>query len=129
LVGVWSFFYACCHLLTYVVFDQVGDVRAIVADVTERRFIFVGMLAFVSLLALAATSTNGMIRRLGRNWQRLHRLVYVAAVAGVVHFAWGQKADIGEPLQWAAWLAVLLAFRLVWRARQARARAARALSH
>lgn len=113
LIGVWSFVYALCHFLTYVIFNQLGDVAAILADVTERKFIFSGMLAFAILLLLAATSTNGMIRRLGRSWQRLHRLVYIAAVAGAVHFIWGQKSDIREPLQWSAVLALLLGFR-VW---------------
>ncbi len=125
MIGLWSFFYACCHFLIYVVFNELGDVHAIVADVLERRFIFVGMFTLVILLALAVTSTNGMIRRLGRRWQRLHRLVYVAAVAGTIHFAWGQKADIREPLQWAAFLAVLLGLRVVWALRSRRARVPR----
>lgn len=113
MMGLWSFFYALCHLAIYVVFNQLGDVNAILEDVFERRFIFVGMFAFVILFALAVTSTNLAIRLLKRNWQRLHRLVYAAAVAGVVHFAWGQKADIGEPLMWGAGLAILLAARVV----------------
>jgi methionine sulfoxide reductase heme-binding subunit len=122
-LGVWSFVYALSHLTIYVVFDQLGDFGALVEDVLERRFIFVGMLAFTILLALAVTSTNGMIRRLGRKWQTLHRLAYVAATAGVIHFAWGQKADIREPLQWAAYLAVLLGFRAVLTYRKAAAKA------
>lgn len=119
MMGLWAFGYAASHFLTYVVFDKLGRVREIVADVIERPFIFMGMTALVILTALAVTSTNGMIRRLGRRWQRLHRLVYVAAVAGVIHFAWGQKADVREPLLWGAALAVLLAVRvfLVWRRR------------
>ena len=122
MVGVWSFFYGVCHLLIYVVFNHSGDTAAIWDDVIHRPFIFVGMFTFVMLLVLAATSTNGMMRRLGKNWARLHRLVYVAAIAGVVHCVWGQKADIGEPLRWGAVLAVLLAIRLVyaWRKRQGR---------
>jgi sulfoxide reductase heme-binding subunit YedZ len=118
MVGLWSFAYALCHVTTYVALDQLGDVRAILDDVLKRRFIFSGMLAFVILLALAATSTNGAIRRLGRRWQQLHRLVYVAAVAGAVHFVWGQKADIREPLLWAGILAVLLGARVVFAARK-----------
>jgi sulfoxide reductase heme-binding subunit YedZ len=113
MLGLWSFFYACCHFLIYAVFNHLGDVTAIWADVVERPFIFSGMLAFLILVALALTSTAGAIRRLGRNWLRLHRLVYVAAVAGVVHFTWGQKADIREPLVWGAILAVLLGGRAV----------------
>jgi sulfoxide reductase heme-binding subunit YedZ len=120
-LGVWSFTYALAHLSIYFIFDQVGDIHAVIADVIERKFIFVGMFTFTILLALAVTSTKGMMRRLGRNWQRLHRLVYVAAIAGVVHFAWGQKADIREPLEWAAFLALLLGIRLyyAWRKRAA----------
>jgi sulfoxide reductase heme-binding subunit YedZ len=127
-VGVWSFVYAALHFAVYVAFDKVGDLRAIAEDVFERRFIFVGMLAFVILLLLTLTSTNGMIRRLGRRWQKLHRLVYVAAVAGSVHFIWGQKADIGEPLQWAAVLAILLGWRVVYAFRKAKPRTVSAVS-
>jgi sulfoxide reductase heme-binding subunit YedZ len=129
MVGLWSFFYALCHFLIYVVFNHLGDVRAILEDVFERKFIFSGMLALSILSVLAMTSTNGMIRRLGRRWQQLHRLVYVAAVAGVVHFVWGQKADIREPLLWALGLACLLGFRMVWSFRQRRARLVRAVTH
>jgi sulfoxide reductase heme-binding subunit YedZ len=129
MVGVWSFVYALAHFSVYAVFDKVGDVAAITQDVVERRFIFSGMLAFVILVALAATSTRGMMRRLGRRWQRLHRLVYVAAIAGAVHFAWGQKADIGEPLLWAAVLAVLLGIRVVYALRRRRAAVVPAVSH
>jgi sulfoxide reductase heme-binding subunit YedZ len=133
MLGVWSFVYALSHFLIYVVFNHVGDVRAIIDDVVERPFIFMGMLTFVILLALAATSTNGMIRRLGRRWQSLHRLVYVAAIAATIHFAWGQKADIREPLIWGAGLTALLGIRVVWavrrRQRQRRAAPVRAVSH
>lgn len=122
MMGLWAFAYAASHFLVYVVFDKLGQVREIVADVAERPFIFMGMTALLILTALAVTSTNGMIRRLGQRWQRLHRLVYVAACAGVVHFAWGQKADIREPLLWAAGLALLLGARVVmaWRRRVGR---------
>lgn len=122
MVGVWSFVYALGHFAVYVVFDKVGDVAAISEDVFQRKFIFSGMLAFVLLTMLAATSTNGMIRLLGKRWQRLHRVVYVAAVAGAIHFAWGQKADIGEPLTWAAALALLLGIRVFFAVRKRRAR-------
>lgn len=128
-VGVWSFVYALCHFLTYVVFDKLGDVAEIAKDVFERKFIFSGMLAFAILLVLTVTSTNGMIRRLGRRWQRLHQTVYVAALAGAVHFAWGQKADIGEPLLWASALAALLGFRVVMALRKVRRRVVPAVSH
>jgi sulfoxide reductase heme-binding subunit YedZ len=129
MVGVWTFAYAVCHVATYAVFDQLGDLSSIADDVVKRKFIFVGMLTFVILTALAVTSTNGMMRRLGRRWQKLHRLVYVAGVAGVVHFVWGQKADIREPLIWAAWLVVVLGIRLGFKVLKRRARLATAVSH
>jgi sulfoxide reductase heme-binding subunit YedZ len=129
MVGLWSFAYALCHVATYVAFDQLGDVHAIVDDVLKRKFIFSGMLAFVILAVLAATSTNGAIRRLGRRWQRLHRLVYVAAAAAAVHFLWGQKADIREPLLWAGILAILLGVRAVFTIRKRLARRDPAVSH
>lgn len=119
-VGVWSFVYACLHFLTYTAFDKLGDVRAIADDVVERRFIFSGMLAFAILLVLTVTSTNGMMRRLGRRWARLHKTVYLASIAGAIHFAWGQKAALGEPLLWASVLLVLLSFRVVVAVRRAR---------
>jgi sulfoxide reductase heme-binding subunit YedZ len=122
MVGVWSAFYALCHFLIYVVFNHLGDLGAIAQDVADRPFITLGMLAFSIVMALAATSTNGMMRRLGRNWQRLHRLVYVAATAAVVHFAWGQKAEIREPLQWGVVLAVLFGIRLFYAVRKRRSR-------
>jgi methionine sulfoxide reductase heme-binding subunit len=120
MVGVWSFVYALSHFSIYVAFDQLGDPAAIWDDVIKRKFIFAGMLAFSLLLVLAVTSTNGMIRRLRRNWQKLHRIVYLAATAGVVHFVWGQKADIAEPLRWAVWLAALLGIRVYFAMRKRR---------
>jgi len=113
MLGLWSFVYALCHFAVYAVFNHLGDVAEIWDDVIERPFIFSGMLALVILTALAVTSPLAMVRRLGRNWQRLHRFVYLAAAAGVVHFAWGQKADIREPLLWGGVLVVLLAVRVV----------------
>lgn len=126
MIGVWSFVYALTHLTIYVTLDQLSDFSAILDDIVKRKFITVGMLAFVILLSLAATSTNGMIRRLGRKWQTLHRLAYVAMGAGLVHFAWGQKSNISEPLQWAAYGTLLMALRVwfSWRRRQPVARAA-----
>jgi len=118
MLGVWSFAYATVHVSMYVTLDQACvswascHLGAIWTDVLKRKFIFVGALAFVILFALAVTSTKGMTRRLGRRWVQLHRLVYVAAIAAIVHFIWGQKSDITEPLQWALWLAALLGIRL-----------------
>ena len=113
MLGLFAFFYACLHLLTYLWLDQFFDWWGIVGDIIERPFITVGMLAFLGMVPLAVTSTRGMMRRLGRHWKSLHRLVYVVAVLGVVHFWWLVKADIREPLLYAAILAVLLGYRLV----------------
>lgn len=122
MLGLFSFFYACLHLLTWAVVDKFFDVRTMIVDVFERPFITIGMVTLLLLLPLAITSTAGMIRRLGRRWQQLHRLVYVAAITAVVHFWWGVKADIREPRLWALALCVLFGFRLWWMLR------ARALS-
>jgi sulfoxide reductase heme-binding subunit YedZ len=116
MIGLFAFFYACLHVATYVGIDQFFDWRAIVADVAKRKFITIGMLAFALLVPLALTSTDGSVRRLGyARWKRLHRLVYAAALCGVVHFTWRVKADLREPLLFAAALAALLAVRLIGR--------------
>ena len=131
MLGVWSFTYALLHLTTYLVFDQLCysvstcQFQAIWEDILKRRFIFVGQTAFVILLMLALTSTTGWMRRLGRNWQRLHRLVYVAAIAAIIHFIWIQKSDISEPLEWAFWLAILLGIRIVFSVQKRRRSRAR----
>jgi sulfoxide reductase heme-binding subunit YedZ len=113
LIGLFAFFYATLHFLTYLVLDQFFAWRYIVEDIMDRPFITVGFAAWIILLALALTSTTGWIRRLGRRWQRLHRLVYVAAIAGGVHYLWKVKADAREPLWFLAAIAVLLLVR-VW---------------
>lgn len=113
-MGLFAFFWATVHLGTYAGLDQVLDWRFILEDVAERPFITVGMAAWVILLALAATSTRGWIRRLGKRWTLLHRTVYLAAILGVVHFYWRVKADTREPLVFAAVLLVLLALRVSW---------------
>lgn len=112
MLGLYAFFYACLHLLGYVVLDQFFDWAAIWADILKRPYITVGMFSFALLVPLAATSTNAMMRRLGRHWQRLHRLVYLIGIGGVLHFYMLVKADTREPLIYAAILAVLLAMRL-----------------
>ena len=119
LLGLYAFFYASLHLVTYLWFDQFFVWSEILADIAKRPFITVGMLAFVAMLPLALTSTNGMMRRLGRHWKQLHRLVYPVAILGVVHFWWLVKADIREPAVYAAVLAVLLGYRAMaaWRRR------------
>ena len=113
-LGLFAFFYACLHLSTWVVLDWFFDVASMAADVLERPFITLGMTTFLLLLPLAVTSTAGMIRRLGKRWQRLHRLVYVAAITAIVHFWWVVKADFREPRLWALALSVLLGFRAWW---------------
>jgi methionine sulfoxide reductase heme-binding subunit len=112
LLGLFAFFYATLHVLTYFALDHFFDLAAVVEDIRKRPFITAGFAAFVLLLPLAATSTTGMIRRLGRNWARLHALVYVAAGLGVLHFLWLVKADTRRPLLFAAALLVLLIARL-----------------
>ena len=112
--GLFAFFYGALHFLTYIWLDQFFDVDAMVRDVMKRPFITAGFTGFVLMVPLALTSTSGMIRRLGgRRWQRLHRLVYVAAIAGVVHYWWLVKADLQRPQIYAALVGLLLAFRVV----------------
>ena len=113
LLGLWAFAYVCMHLLGYVVLDHFFNWAVIWSDIVKRTFITVGMFAFLLLLALAITSTKGWIRRLGKRWQSLHRVVYIAGIAGVVHFYMMVKADTREPLIYGAILAVLLGWRLV----------------
>jgi len=117
MLGLFAFAYATAHLLIYVVVDQGLAVRYIFQDVAKRRFITAGMIAFILLVPLAITSTKGWIRRLGRRWQALHRLVYVSAAAAALHFIWKVKVPIGEPVYYAGLLAILLGVRLLWRRR------------
>jgi methionine sulfoxide reductase heme-binding subunit len=112
MAGLFAFFYASLHLVTYLWFDKFFDWSAIVADVPRRPFITVGFTAFVALVPLALTSTTGMIRRLGgRRWQALHRLVYLAAAAAVVHFWWLVKADLSRPRTYGLILLALFSVR------------------
>lgn len=117
MLGLFAFFHVCLHFSVYLIFDQFFDLSTIIADVAKRPYITVGFAAFVLLIPLAVTSTNRMIKRLGRNWQRLHRLVYLIAILGVLHYLWLVKADLREPLIYAGILAVLLGYRLWWRMR------------
>jgi sulfoxide reductase heme-binding subunit YedZ len=114
LLGLWAFAYALIHVSVYLWLDQGWAWGFIVEDVTERPFIVVGTLTFLLLVPLALTSTRGWIRRLGRNWVRLHWLVYPAGALGWLHYTWGQKADLRGPLIAGAILASFLGFR-VWR--------------
>jgi sulfoxide reductase heme-binding subunit YedZ len=114
-LGLLAFFYASLHMLTYVFADQVVDVGRIAADVAERPFITIGVLAFVALVPLAFTSTRASIRRLGfYRWQRLHQLTYLAGVLAVIHFIWRVKLDVSQPLMYAIVLFILLGARVVW---------------
>ena len=114
MLGLFTFFYACLHFVTYIWLDQFFDPAAIAKDIIKRPFITVGFAAFMLLIPLAATSTRAMIRRLGRRWQQLHRLVYVIAILGVVHYLWLVKKDLTEPLVYGSVLALLLLMRLPW---------------
>lgn len=113
MLGLFAFFYACLHFLTYLGPDQSFDLAAIWKDVAKRPFITVGFTAFVLLIPLALTSTAGWIRRLGgRRWQMLHRLIYISAICGVIHYYWLVKSAVLRPLTYAAIVAVLLLWRL-----------------
>jgi len=119
MLGLFAFFYATLHLCTYLVLDRLFEWTGIVEDIAKRPFITFGMLAFALMVPLALTSTKGWIRRLGRRWQLLHRLVYVSGIAACLHFLWKVKVIIGEPVYYALILAALLGFRLLWRYRSA----------
>jgi len=113
MIGLFGFFYALLHLMTYVGIDQGFDTRAILADITKRKFIYIGFAAFVTLIPLAATSTAASVRRLGFvRWKRLHRLAYVAAALGVVHFILRVKKDLREPVVYGIVLTALLLARV-----------------
>jgi len=114
MLGLFSFFYASIHLITYSIFDESLDVRAIIVDIGQRPFIAIGMIAFGLLIPLAITSTNGWVKRLGgKNWSRLHKLRYLIGILGVVHFWMIVKSDIFYPVIFGIVVAVLLGYRLV----------------
>jgi sulfoxide reductase heme-binding subunit YedZ len=117
MLGLYAFFYACLHFTTYIWLDVWFDLAAVAKDIVKRPFITVGFTAFVLLVPLAVTSTRAMQRRLGRNWQRLHRLVYAVAVLGVLHFWWLVKRDITEPALFGLVVAALFGARLAARAK------------
>ena len=122
MLGLFVFFYACIHLVTYSIFDKSLDIAAIAGDVWQRPFIAVGMLAFLMLVPLAVTSTNGMVKRLGgKNWARLHKLIYVIAILGVVHFWMIVKSDVFYPAMFGSVLAILLGYRLIARQKASKA--------
>lgn len=112
MTGLFAFFYGCLHLMTYLWFDKFFDFAEIGRDTVKRPFITLGMAGFFLMLPLAVTSTNSMVKRMGgKRWARLHRLVYVAAIAGVVHYWMLVKADTTIPMAFGAALAVLLIYR------------------
>lgn len=116
LLGLFGFFYGCLHFLTWFWLDKSLDFAEMWKDVGKRPFITMGFLGFSAMIPLAITSTAGWIRRMGgRNWQRLHRLIYVTGTAGVIHYYWLVKSDVRLPLMYGAILAVLLGLRLVKR--------------
>jgi sulfoxide reductase heme-binding subunit YedZ len=117
MLGLFAFSYALTHFATYLVLDHFFDWQAIGKDIVKRPYVTAGFTAFVIMLSLALTSTAGMIRRLGKRWQKLHRLIYVAALAGVIHFYWLVKADIRRPAQYGFVLGLLLVYRILvtWR--------------
>ncbi len=117
MLGLYAFFYGCLHFTTYIWLDQFFDLMEIAKDIPKRPFITVGFASFVSLIPLAVTSTSGMVRRLGKRWQQLHRLIYLIAIGGVTHYLWLVKADTRKPLIYGAILAALLGYRLLakWR--------------
>jgi methionine sulfoxide reductase heme-binding subunit len=118
MLGLFAFFYATLHFASYIVLDQYFALDAMMADIVKRPFITVGFTAFVLMAPLALTSTKGWIRRLGRRWQLLHRLIYVSAICAVVHVAWKVKVFTGDPVIYAAVLTLLLGFRIVWMLRK-----------
>jgi methionine sulfoxide reductase heme-binding subunit len=116
LIGLFAFFYACLHFMAYVGLDQFFDFSAILKDIAKRPYITAGFTGFVLLIPLALTSTAGSIRRLGgKRWQKLHRLIYVTAVAGVIHYYWLVKSDIRLPLLYGFLVALEFGARLVVR--------------
>jgi sulfoxide reductase heme-binding subunit YedZ len=120
MIGLFAFFYVLLHFLVWLIVDQELYWSGILTDIAKRPFITLGFIAFVLLIPLAITSTNGMMRRLGKRWKSLHRLVYVCAILGVWHFYWLVKSDVREPLLYAGILAMLLGWR-IWKWRKQKA--------
>ena len=120
--GLFTFFYALMHFLTWFILDQGLLLSAIIEDVTERPFITIGFAGLLLLTALALTSTNGMRRRMGRRWQKLHYSAYAVALLGVWHYWWQVKKDASDAQIYAAILAVLLGIRIWWKVKQKKAR-------
>jgi sulfoxide reductase heme-binding subunit YedZ len=117
MLGLFAFFYVCLHFMTWFILDKSFSFSDMWADILKRRFITVGMLGFAMLIPLAVTSTAGWVRRLGfPEWQRLHRLIYFAALAGVIHYYWLVKSDVRLPLMYGGMLTVLMLYRFyMWK--------------
>ena len=113
MLGLFAFFYGCLHFTTYLWLDQFFDLHSIYKDIYKRPFITAGFTAFVLMIPLAVTSTKWAIRKLGKRWQMLHRLIYASAIAGVVHYIWLVKKDLRTPLIFATVLGALLLYRIV----------------
>lgn len=113
MLGLYAFFYAALHFLSYVWLDQWFDWASIVKDVAKHRYVLVGFAGFLCLIPLAVTSTNAMMRCLGRNWQKLHKLIYLIGVLGVIHYWWLVKKDLTQPIIYGVILALLLAYRAI----------------
>lgn len=111
MLGLFTFFYACLHFSTYLVLDQFFDWNEIVLDVAKRPYITVGFTAFTLLIPLAVTSTNRMAQRLGNNWRKLHKLIYLIGALAIVHYLWLVKADLLPPIIYGVILCILLALR------------------
>src|SRR5271166_1312232 len=115
MMGLFAFFYGCLHFTTYIWLDQFFDLHSVAKDVVKRPFITLGFTAFVLMIPLALTSTQRSIRWLGKRWQSLHRLIYLTAILGVIHYIWLVKKDIRVPVIYATFLSVLLLYRvIVW---------------
>lgn len=112
MLGLFAFFYANLHFFSYLILDQFFDWEEIWRDILKRPYITIGTAAFLLLIPLAVTSTSKMMKRLGKNWKRLHQLIYISATLGIVHFLWLVKADVREPLLLGAVLVLLLVLRL-----------------
>jgi len=118
--GLFTFFYVCLHFAIYIGLDQFFALGAIVKDVAKRPFITMGFTAFVLMIPLALTSTKGWIRRLGRRWHVLHRLIYICGVCAAIHYLWKVKVMIGSPVYYAIVIGLLLSFRIFWLLRSAK---------
>jgi len=121
MLGLYAFFYGCLHFLCFFSLDRAFSVSSTLTEMLKRKYLILGSTALLAMVPLAITSTNGMIKRLGgKRWRALHRLAYVAAIAGVIHYYMQVKADVRQPLVFAAVLAILLGYRLLnyWRQRK-----------